>query len=92
MHATLTRSGNQRLTQKQNCKKPSLMMFSAILILSLSACATAPPAQIVCPQRPELPVRMPTGLNWQESMESFLQGTLPSLPDKMPPYQPVTQP
>ena len=45
------------------------------LLMLLSGCATAP---IDCPRLPEPPARVPLGENFQDRMQQFLSGTLPT--------------
>ncbi len=78
--------------QPRKNKPRAWQVFSALSILLLTACATAPSAPPECPKLPELVVRVPTGLNYQALMADFLRGSLPSLDEPTPDLKPATAP
>lgn len=68
--------------------------LSALMLILLTACATAPrPVQILeaCPRVPYLELDVPE-LAWQDWMQSFLQGTPLPLPDSKPLSTPALPP
>lgn len=60
--------------------KCALSILASLTLLS--GCASAPSA---CPSLPAKPVKVPLDGNWQESMQHFLNGTLPEQQSKNQP-------
>ena len=70
--------------------------LSALMLLLLTACATAPkPAPVLetCPRIPALELNLPDGAlehDFIETMRQFLQGNLPLQPSYSLPSEPVS--
>ena len=66
-----------------------LLMLSTMLLLT--ACATAPKSvQMECPKVPTMLWDAPER-DWQDQMQNFLRGLLPTQPDSKPNTTPAKQ-
>lgn len=60
-------------------QRPGSALLLLTVILCLPSCATAPSVAQTCPVPPPVPVPVPLGPNLLDLMQSFLDGTVPSL-------------
>ena len=58
-------------------RRAILRALPAILLASLTGCASAPSVPSECPKIPALPVRVQTDESFQDQMQNFLLGSLP---------------
>lgn len=81
----LRETGARRSMRGFATTKPVSWLLMLGLLLLLTSCASVPSVPPICPPIPDLPAREQTGLNWEEAMQSFLQGSLPELRVKTQP-------